>query len=199
MYPFVETICLVNKKLRNLKFHNRRMNLTRKLNFGSQQFLDLEEIIQIPENTTNDKYKIRVIYTDQIIDIQIIPYFPISIQTLKIASIDADFDYYYKSTNRKYFAELLSFYQAEDLILTKNNFITDTTFTNLIFFDGKQWFTPLHCLLQGTMRQSLLEKNQIEQRIIKVDDLNDFLTFKRINALIDFDEAEELPIKNIIL
>lgn len=197
MYPFVETICLINGNFRNLRYHNRRLNHTRKMNFDAKHFIDLEDRILIPEEFKTGKVKVRVLYTDEIIDIQFSTYQNIEINTLKTVEINPDFDYQFKSTQRKYFADLLSQHQENDLLLVKDNFITDSTFTNLIFSDGNQWFTPQNCLLEGCMRQHLLDQGKIISTLIALEDLPQFKSFKRINAMMDFDEAPELPISAI--
>lgn len=198
MYPYIETICLIDGKLRNLRFHNRRMNLTRKMIFGSLNFIDLQNCIQISENFRTGKYKVRVLYTQDIIDIQIHKYQIVPIETLKAVEMRQDFTYFYKSSQRQYFATLLNEHNCNDLILMRNRVLTDTTYTNLIFFDGARWFSPKQCLLAGCMRQALLEEGKIELATIRLDDLKSFRSFKRINAMMNFDEAQELPISAII-
>ena len=84
-----------------------------------------------------------------------------------------------------------------DILIVKKEFITDTSFSNIIFFDGDNWITPSTPLLEGTKRKELLEKNIISEQEIKFSDLKNFKKAILINAMLDFDEIAEIEIKNI--
>ena len=80
----------------------------------------------------------------------------------------------------------------------KNGYITDTSFSNIIFFDGANWITPSTPLLEGTKIKELLEKKIISEQEIKLKDLIKFSKAKLINAMIDIDDGNEIEMKNIL-
>ena len=83
-------------------------------------------------------------------------------------------------------------------MLLNSIFITDFIYSNIVFFDGSQWVTPRTFLLKGTMREALLQSGEIIQKNIKVSDLVNFKSFKRINAMMNLDESQELDISLLI-
>ena len=85
-----------------------------------------------------------------------------SIRTLKLVTAN-HIDYRYKSTDRSELNRLTAQKgNCDDIVIVKNGFITDTSFTNLALFDGHQWLTPAHPLLAGTQRALLLEQGKIK-------------------------------------
>lgn len=196
-YPFVETICLIDGKPRLLRYHNRRLNHTRKMIFGSTDFIDLADYI--PQKSHSGKQKLRVLYNERILSVKATDYQIDEIEKISAVTIDSSFSYTYKSSNRAYFAQLLDEHNAQDLVLIQNNLITDTTYCNLIFFDGHRWLTPSQPLLEGCMRQNLIENHGILPVIIRTEDLDKLVSFKRINAMRSFDEAQEIAISAILI
>lgn len=198
MFQFIESICCVNNSLRNLEFHQARLNRTHRHFFPEAQPLSLAKDIEIPSHLTNDKYKLRVLYAETIQEISFQPYQPHPLQSISFAPIDSSFDYSHKSTDRSYLSTLVNNYQTDDLILIKNGYITDTTLANLVFFDGYQWVTPTTYLLKGCMRSWLLSTGQIIEKEIRPEDLIHYQSFKRINAMMSLEESPSLPISLII-
>ena len=72
--------------------------------------------------------------------------------------------------------------ENEDIIIVKNGFVTDSSFSNLIFFDGKEWYTPSTPLLKGTTRARLLNEKKITERVIKIEDIKNYKSISLINA-----------------
>ena len=62
----------------------------------------------------------------------------------------------------------------------------------------KTWFTPKSYLLNGVMRQNLLQSKEIKEAEITLDNIKDFTHFQLINALNDFDDMFIYPIEKII-
>jgi 4-amino-4-deoxychorismate lyase len=88
---------------------------------------------------------------------------------------------------------------CDDILVVKNGRITDSSYTNIVLFNGVEWFTPLNPLLPGTTRNRLVSEGVIEEADIHVEDLSDYISFKLINAMLDFEQQEELGIGNIII
>lgn len=195
MFQFIESICCENKQLRNLTFHQARFDRTRKDNFNDIQPILLEDIIQIPSDSTHEKYKVRVVYDREIQSVEFLPYEIKQISSIKLFEIDPKINYTYKYIDRWFFDEYLKESKTDDLVLVKSNYITDCIYSNLVFFDGENWVTPRSLLLKGTMRESLLEEGKIIQKNIKVSDLSNYKSFKRINAMMSLEESQEIDIQ----
>ncbi len=88
--------------------------------------------------------------------------------------------------------------KAEEIIIVKNNHITDTSFSNLLFLKGKDWFTPNTYLLNGVQRQHLLKNKKIKEAEITLQNIKQFSHFQIINALNDFDDMFIYPIDRIM-
>ncbi|SFN65071.1 4-amino-4-deoxychorismate lyase [Algoriella xinjiangensis] len=194
MFQFIESICCVNKELRNLEYHQARFDRTRSDNFNDSTPILLQEIIQFPSDLTDEKYKVRIVYDREILSIEFQPYQIKPISTIKLFTIENKIEYTYKYLDRWFFDEYLKEAQTDDLVLVKSNYITDCIYSNIIFFDGENWFTPRSILLKGTMRESLLNDGKIKEKNIKVSDLVNYQSFKRINAMMNFDESQEISI-----
>ena len=198
MFQFIESICCINKQLRNLGFHQARFDRTRNDNFTEINPILLEEIIKFPTDLTDEKYKVRIVYDREIQSVEFLPYQMKSINSIQFFEIDPKINYTYKYSDRSFLDEFLKEAQTDDLVLIKSNYITDCTYSNLVFFDGENWFTPRSVLLKGTMREALLQSNQIRERNIKVSDLANFKSFKRINAMMNLEESEEFDVRLLI-
>ena len=194
MFQFIESICCVNKELRNLDYHQTRFDRTRSDNFNDSTPILLQGIIQFPSDLTDEKYKVRIVYDREIQSIEFQPYQIKPISTIKLFTIENKIEYTYKYLDRWFFDEYLKEAQTDDLVLVKSNYITDCIYSNIIFFDGENWFTPRSILLKGTMRESLLNDGKIKEKNIKVSDLVNYQSFKRINAMMNFDESQEISI-----
>ena len=194
MFQFIESICCINKQLRNLEFHQARFDRTRNDNFTEINPILLEEIIKFPTDLTDEKYKVRIVYDREIQSVEFLPYQMKSINSIQLFEIDPKINYTYKYSDRSFLDEFLKEAQTDDLVLVKSNYITDCTYSNIVFFDGENWFTPRAVLLKGTMRESLLNEEKIKEKNIKISDLANFQSFKRINAMMNLEESQEVSI-----
>jgi 4-amino-4-deoxychorismate lyase len=133
--------------------------------------------------------KARVVYDENgITERSFAPYSIRKINSIAIVEGN-DISYSWKSTDRSALMRLRE--KAPDydeVIIIKNGCVTDTSYTNLCFFDGKEWLTPDTPLLRGTMRQKLLDEGIIrEARILKTD-LHKFQSVSLINAMMPLGE-----------
>ena len=147
---YIETLLITNK-IQNLKYHNNRMNLTRKILYDLAP-IDLENYIEIKM----DK-RVRVLYDKEILKVEYFDLVKREFKKLKIVE-DNNIEYSFKSENREQLNSL-KVDGYDEVIIVKSGFITDTTISNLAFFNGKEWHTPKNPLLKGTKRAELLEKN----------------------------------------
>jgi len=86
---------------------------------------------------------------------------------------------------------------CDEILIIKQNLITDTSFSNITFFDGTRWITPSSPLLAGTMRSFLIQKQVIVEKEIRVTDLKDFEKARLINAMLPFESGSDIPVENI--
>ncbi|MBA5628855.1 aminotransferase class IV [Moheibacter lacus] len=196
MSRFIETICIQNGEIRNLEFHQERFTKTRYKNFGLTDELDLSNHIIISENQLTGKFKCRILYTEKIEQIEMLPYEIRKINSIKLVENNT-IEYRFKSEDRTAFELMKDSITEDEIIILKNGQITDTSYSNLVFFDGENWITPTSYLLNGTMRQSLLELGKIVEEEVNPKDFNRFFSFKLINAMMDLEESPELPISII--
>ena len=192
-----ESIRLQDGVPQNLEYHNARLNHSRKSLYESTDSIDLEQLIKIPEECKHGIFKCKVTYSKTVKSIDFKPYKPRTIKSLRLIE-DNKISYSYKYTNRGSLNELLTKRERYDeIIIVKNGFITDTSYSNIIFFDGIRWLTPSTPLLRGTMRSYLLENNMIAEVEIKVADLKLFQKARLINALNPFESGRDVKMQKI--
>ena len=197
MSRLLESLKITASGIQNLEYHNRRCNRSRLDLFGVKEKLNLEEYIQIPHLKNTEIVKCRVIYREEIIKIEYISYQKKRINTLKVVCGDK-VNYQYKFEDRNCLNELYHLKgSCDDILIVKDGKLTDFSYGNIILFDGNQWFTPRMPLLKGTMRELLIQTKRITERDISIDDLEQYKSFKLINALLGFDNPE-LPVGNIV-
>jgi len=189
----LETIKIEDGEVHNLSYHQDRCTKSRQKLFQSKDVLDLSSIIVAPKDGL---YRCRILYGEQVHSIEYIPYTPKEIQTLKIVS--SDIEYNLKYANRDALNTLLeSNKDVDEVIIEKDGYLTDTTISNIAFFDGKQWLTPEKPLLQGTMRAKLIDEGFLQPKEIKQADLQNYSQVALMNAMIGFKILNIDTIQNI--
>jgi 4-amino-4-deoxychorismate lyase len=199
MTGLLETIRIEDRQIKNAEFHNRRMNRARADLFGLPSDVDVSRIIKIPIGMGMGVFKCRILYDRVIREVQVIPYTPKPVKSLKIVE-DNEIDYKYKYADRSRLEGLLSLKgDCHEILIVKDGCITDTSYSNIIFqAEDGNWVTPDTPLLKGTMRQFLLEKREItEERIIPAD-LSRFTLARMINCMMDIESGHLIGIDDII-
>jgi 4-amino-4-deoxychorismate lyase len=198
MFRLFESIKVFDRKLWNIEYHNARMNKSRYELFRCEDIIDLSDMIRIPNELSNHLFKCRVTYSEKIHDVEFHPYTIKPITKLNVVYDDALF-YEYKSEDRREIQKHLCRTDAGDILIVKNGLITDTSFSNVVFSDFTNLFTPATPLLRGTKRAKLLEIGKIREEDIRLADLRNFKCIYLINALIDLDDNVRIPIEKIVL
>jgi len=192
---FLETIRILDAQAMNLSYHQKRYESVLK-HFGIKKFRCLEELMDPPKEGL---YRSRVVYSPQhidLIDVEYVKYHKKKIRTLKII-VDEEIDYTFKSTNRSALDALYAKKEeAEDILIIKDGYITDTSIANIAFYDGV-WKTPQHPLLKGTTRQRYLDQGKLFVENIRVDEIKNFSKVALLNAMIDFDIIADENIKDV--
>ena len=197
MCRFIETICIRNGKPERLSCHNARLNRTRLETLNQTREIDLANYIHIPAEAKKGLFKCRVTYRETIEKVEFEPYLMRLVHSLRLVNAD-DVDYQYKYANREKLQELFEERgKADDVLLVKKDFITDTSYANIVFRKGDKWYTSDTPLLPGTRRASYINQGQIEAIPIKTEMLPDFDEARLINAMISLEESPKISIQNI--
>ncbi len=197
MPRFIETIKLLDGQLYNMEYHQQRVNKTAFHFFRSKQHVDLQYHFSQFNLPQQGFFKCRVIYEHKILSLQFLPYTIKPIKSLKVVEQN-EIEYKYKFENRE---ELTSLFDqrknCDEIIIVKDKMVTDASYANLVFKRDDKWFTPTTYLLNGTMRQSLLNQGEINAKTISIDDIGKFEKVKLINSMLGLD-GEEIPTSQIV-
>ncbi|MBP7173094.1 MAG: aminotransferase class IV [Cloacibacterium sp.] len=196
MSQFIESIKIEDQKAFLLELHQKRVNETF-AHFGKEGSIDLAKIFKDLEHDEDGLYKWRIVYDlDKNFKTQMIPYAISEIDDFQLVE-NNDFEYPFKSADRKELEKMKEKSKAEEIMIVKDRKITDTSYSNLLFLKKKQWFTPSTYLLNGVQRQYLLSKKLIKETEITLDNIKEFTHFQLINSLNDFDDMFVYPIEKI--
>jgi len=179
----LETIKIENGKVFNLHYHQKRFEHSRKILFGIKEKIELSNLITV--TPSKGLYRCRIVYNREIQSIEYLPYIPREINTLRI--IPAKVEYPYKYLQRDDLDTLLKKNSdVDEILIEKEGLLTDTTISNIAFYDGKTWFTPHKPLLEGTMRAKLIKEGFLKTKDITKKELHLYTQVALINAMIGF-------------
>jgi 4-amino-4-deoxychorismate lyase len=185
MCLLLESIRVENKVAEALEYHQDRVDAARKTLFGNVPKLDLYNLIESQEIQDDGLFKCRIVYGLKVEDIQFIPYKIKKIKSVKLVETGA-FSYNCKFLDRSFFEKLiLQNTDYDELVLMRNGEITDSCFSNLVFFNGDKWLTPCRPLLEGTRRRRLIDQKRIFPASIVESNLKDFRIISFINSMLD--------------
>ncbi len=200
MCRLFETIKVVHNELQHIDYHNDRVNNSLRLLFQVTHPWDLSKIIQVPQLDQNTIYRCRFSYSKEPEGFEYIPYIKRDVQRLFLVDC-GKFEYQFKFSDRIALEEMKNNIpdpETSDILLVKNGFITDTSFSNIALFDGKEWYTPSNPLMKGTKRAYYIDHKMILQRDIKLTDLRMYKKVRLINAMLDLEDGADILIDNII-
>jgi 4-amino-4-deoxychorismate lyase len=197
MCQLIETIRIENGIPSLLSFHQERMDRARKDLFGLEDSCNLTDHFSDFSLPQSGIWKCRVTYSKGIEKTEFEAYLKKSIKSLQVVEVD-DFNYDYKHANRDGINQLFNLRnQADDILIIKNQLLTDTSYCNIALWNGINWITPLNPLLKGVRRESLIRSGQIQTGEILLNDLKYLHSLKLFNAMISFEEAEEITTASI--
>ena len=196
MCRLFETIKIIEGEPQNISLHDERLNRSRRILYGMNDLLRLAEYIRVPDQNNKGMARCRVIYGRSFSSMEFSSYSPAKIQTLKLVESDS-LIYDHKYLDRNCLNALIDKTAADDILIVRNGCITDASYANVVFTDGRRRVTPDTPILCGTMRELLLRNGVIKEERITADDLHRFTHFRLINAMLGFD-APWLPVKNLL-
>lgn len=199
MSRLVESIRYENGVFFRLEYHQERMDKSFHAVFGRKCGIKLAKVLADSGQPEEGLYKCRVIYEKAVETVEYIPYVPRQVKSFKLVRSDRA-DYSHKFEDKSLFEKLLEQKEGcDDIIIIKNGLVTDTSYSNLLFSDGRHWYTPEKPLLEGTMRQYLLDKSVIKKSEILITDLKRFVKVQPINAMLVFDPVGGLALPSAII
>lgn len=183
---YFETIKCHDEEVFNISYHEKRIART----IGKN--INLLEYIYPP---SNQLLKCKILYNDdEILDVSFSIYEKRKIQSFKII-IDNNINYNSKFENRDNLNLLFSKKEtADEIIIVKDNLITDTSIANIAIYIENQWYTPKKPLLLGTTRQRYIDDGILKEKDITLDLFKKAEKIALLNAMIDFDRIDEFNI-----
>ena len=197
MSQFIESIKIEDQEVFLLELHQKRVNATFS-HFGMENSINLAKIIKDLKIDEDGFFKLRIVYDlNRNYKTQLIPYAVAEIDSFQLVENNT-YDYAFKFEDRKEFERMKTKAKTEEIIIVKNNCITDTSYTNLLFLKDEKWYTPSTYLLNGVMRQHLLATKKIKETEITLQNIKEFTHFQLINSMNDFDDMFIYPIERIV-
>jgi 4-amino-4-deoxychorismate lyase len=195
MYRFIESVCVRNGRVERAEYHLRRIERSLRDHCGKggvDLFWPWFEGVKFPQKGV---FKWRFEYgVKGIIRSELIPYERVPITTLRMVAGDhLSYDYKYadRSGIEALFAQRSG---ADDILIVKNGYLSDTSYANVVLWNGRDWHTPLQPLLKGTRRASLLDSGAITESNIAADRVWEYKRLRLINAMLPFSELAEITI-----
>lgn len=193
---FLETICIVDGVVKNPKIHVERMKRTASyFKFIAPTLPELACLL--PVKIQVGKVKCRILYHETIREVTFERYRPKKVESLKL--IEASPDYTFKYSDRRELNELMALKgECDEILVVRNGFVTDTSYSNVVLRRGNELVTPSDPLLNGTKRQKLLQEGIIKEKRIHKDSLPVYDRLYLINAILDLEDEVSLPINALV-
>lgn len=193
MSQFFESIRVKDGIAENLGFHQLRVNKTLKAFDMSQHSIVLATIVQQLVLPAEGLFKLKISYDlNGNYQSAFTPYHYKQLQNFALVDMNGQ-SYDYKFSNRDWINEALALSGKDEIMMHDGGLIKDCSYTNIVFYDGVNWFTPATPLLEGTQRARLIEAGVIQLKALHVNDIHSFKKFKCINAMIGWEDAINYP------
>ncbi|MEM1123127.1 MAG: aminotransferase class IV [Bacteroidota bacterium] len=197
MSQFIETIQLKDGQFYNLPLHQARVNRSWRTHFEGTSTIDLQAVLSLAKKYPQGVFKCRVTYGQHLKTIEVLPYSIRPIRSLQL--VESQLDYTFKYEDRATLQTLFAQRGAcDDVLIVKNDQITDASYSNVAFFDGQNWWTPNTPLLKGIQREALLRRGIIQEKSIPVHSIYEYSTIKLFNAMMGWETGPMLPISAIM-
>ncbi len=183
MSNLIESIKVLDGTVYNVKYHQERIDYSVKKIFALDQGFSLDQFFKEAILPASGLHKCRIIYGKKIVSFTIEPYVYNKVTSLKMVNAD-EISYDLKYEDRSALEALLKQKDdCDDILIVKNGLIADTSFSNILFYNGQEWLTPANPLLRGMQRQFLLDKGRIKEAEIRTSDFKKLTKVVLINAM----------------
>ena len=194
MFQFVETMAYMGGKVPLLDYHQERVNCTFWEFFPGKKPHRLRSLL--PKMETTETLKLRLQYGPSDYVLEACQHQQPVVSSLRVVSDDR-ITYPYKYADRTQLNRLLQKRRgADEVIIVKNGLVSDSSMSNLCFYDQKRWYTSTGFLLNGIRRQHLLATRQIREIPIDRKRIETFHSVCLINALLDLGDVT-VPIEKV--
>lgn len=188
MCRFVETIKLKDGAFYRLQRHQERVNNAFKAFYPDDEPINLVEILNQTMIPLEGLFKCRIVYDNESAYPEFTLYGRREIKSLRLVEMNIDTLNYKPEDRTTYNAAFAQRGDCDDILISRNGWLTDSSYTNVALFDGKEWFTPKTPLIYGVNRAELLESGKLIEKDINVANLKGFQQIALFNALIEFGE-----------
>lgn len=180
---YFETIKCEDYEVFNLEYHNKRVSNTIAMNLNLQEYI---------YPLSNKLLRCKLVYDETgILSVDYYEYKKREISSFKLVYEDT-IDYSRKFLNREVIDSLYNKKEnCDEIIIIKNNLLTDTSIANIAILIDGIWLTPKIPLLEGTTRARLIENREIFEKDITIDMLYKAEKIALMNAMIDFNIIED--------
>ncbi len=195
---FIETICLKNGSFQALDWHQARVDRVFAEAFPGTNAFDVVRVLSqnpcmLTTENESDRIRCRMLYDQDEVSVSYFPYHIRPVSSLMLVEAN-EIDYHLKFADRSQLDALFALRgNCDDVLIVKDELVTDTSIGNVALYDGVQWFTPAKPLLRGTKRAQLLASGLLQEREIKKIDLYSYKYISVINAMIDLEEVVVEP------
>lgn len=142
MYPLFESIWIPNGQIQNGHYYEREFRTAFMAHFRKEPIFSLFDTVEIKKINNSLRYKLKIKYTENGIQWCISEYInkiPTSLKLIRDDTISYDL----KFTERTHLDCLYQKKeQVEDVLIVKNGFITDATYSTILFTDRQKIVTP---------------------------------------------------------
>ena len=189
MCRFIESIQLKNGVFRRLSHHQVRLEKAMSEFYPESKIFNLESHLKQLIFPSNGLFKCRIVYDSEIRSVEFLEYTRREIKSLKIIETQLK-SFNYKSEDRNELNEAFAKRgECDDVLLVRAGLVTDSSYCNVAFFDGENWFTPRVPLIYGVNRTGLMADGKLIEKDISVKELNRFASVCLFNAMIEFGEV----------
>ena len=190
MCRFIESIKLADGKFYRLELHQARVDKAFADFYPTIKPINLSELLLKSNFPKSGTHKCRIVFDSDVQFLEYTPYVRREIKSLKLVETDMETLPYKIEDRNKLNIAFAKRKDCDDILMTKNGLLTDTSYSNIALFDGSKWVTPKFPLVYGTNRAYLLSDNKIIEKDINFSDLKNFTHIRLFNAMIEFGELE---------
>ena len=182
-----ETIKVKNGEFLNLKYHQKRVDLTRDFFGFTNQLVLNPAVLNTPKK---GEFRCRIDYLETIKSCLFSKIPHKELKALEVVHTNINYNFKYSNRDR---LESLKKGKFEVLII-KNDLITDLSFANIALKIKNIWLTPKTPLLSGTTRARLIDSRFLKPSNLTLYDYENAENFAIMNALIGFNAIGKVPI-----
>ena len=194
----LESIRLEEGRCPLLKYHQRRVDRSRKFYYAKAPAFRLADVLADLPLPQEGVHKVRLLYGSGLLEYTVAPYTIRPVNSLRVVHADG------LAYGRKYAdrAAISNLYErrgiCDDVLIVQRNHLTDTSYANVALFDGRKWYTPSWPLLPGARRAYLLERGVLTASIIRLRDLYQFESLRLVNSLMPWGESPTVRITAVL-